>query len=163
PSTNLPIPLLLLGPPGRPLHTSPARTTSYAALSKDPVLIRRCCCPIRVAAGRPPDEHLSLDNCIGAVIPNFPHPSTLRRTKTFIMSRSIKGYAVKAKGAALEPFEYEPGILGDEQVEIAVDYCGICHSDLSMIDTEWGQSTYPLVPGHEAAGRVVATAEDVST
>jgi uncharacterized zinc-type alcohol dehydrogenase-like protein len=77
------------------------------------------------------------------------------------MSRSIKAYAVNAKGAALEPFEYEPGTLEDEQVEIAVDFCGICHSDLSMIDNEWGQSKYPLVPGHEVAGRVVATGEHV--
>ena len=77
------------------------------------------------------------------------------------MSRTIKAYAVTAKGTALQPFEFEPGVLGDEQVEIAVDFCGICHSDLSMIDNEWGQSKYPLVPGHEVAGRVVATGEQV--
>jgi uncharacterized zinc-type alcohol dehydrogenase-like protein len=77
------------------------------------------------------------------------------------MSEAIKSYAITAKGAALQPFEYSPGPLRDEQVEIAVDYCGICHSDLSMIDNEWGMTNYPLVPGHEVAGRVVAAGDHV--
>lgn len=74
---------------------------------------------------------------------------------------TIKAYAARSRGAALEPFEYNPGPLGDEQVEIAVDYCGICHSDLSVLRNEWGNAKYPLVPGHEAAGRVVAAGDRV--
>ena len=69
---------------------------------------------------------------------------------------NIKSWAALAAGAPLTPFEYDPGPLGAEDVEIAVDYCGICHSDLSMLDNEWGMSSYPLVPGHEVVGRVVA-------
>lgn len=69
---------------------------------------------------------------------------------------TIKSYAVTTKGKPLEPFEYEAGALRDEQVEIAVEYCGICHSDLSMIENEWGMTQFPLVPGHEVAGRIVA-------
>jgi len=72
------------------------------------------------------------------------------------MSNSIKAYAASDKGAKLQPFEFNPGPLGDEHVEIAVEYCGICHSDLSMLDNEWGMTKYPLVPGHEVTGRVVA-------
>lgn len=68
----------------------------------------------------------------------------------------IKGYAATEKGRALVPFEFDPGELGAEQVEIKVEYCGICHSDLSMLDNEWGMSTYPLVAGHEVVGRIVA-------
>jgi len=68
----------------------------------------------------------------------------------------IKALAALDKGKALEPFEYEAGDLGPEQVEIAVEYCGICHSDLSMLDNEWGMSKYPLVAGHEVVGKVVA-------
>lgn len=68
----------------------------------------------------------------------------------------IKSWAAMAAGAPLTPYEYDPGPLGAEDVEIAVDYCGICHSDLSMLDNEWGMSAYPLVPGHEVVGRVVA-------
>lgn len=69
---------------------------------------------------------------------------------------NIRAWAAPKAGAALEPFEYDPGPLGAEDVEIAVEYCGVCHSDLSMADNEWGFTQYPLVPGHEAIGRVTA-------
>jgi uncharacterized zinc-type alcohol dehydrogenase-like protein len=68
----------------------------------------------------------------------------------------IKGFAALEKGKPLSPFEFEPGELGAEEVEIKVEYCGICHSDLSMLDNEWGMSAYPLVAGHEVVGRIVA-------
>jgi uncharacterized zinc-type alcohol dehydrogenase-like protein len=70
------------------------------------------------------------------------------------MSAKIKAYAAPAKGAKLEPFEFDPGPLRDDQVEIKVAYCGICHSDLSLIDNDWGVTAYPLVPGHEAVGTI---------
>jgi len=69
---------------------------------------------------------------------------------------TIKAYATLGKGQPLEPFEYTPGPLAEQQVEIAVSHCGICHSDLSMIDNEWGMSAYPLVPGHEIIGTITA-------
>ncbi len=72
------------------------------------------------------------------------------------MSTTIKAYAALQKGQPLQPFTYEPGPLGSEQVEIKVEYCGICHSDLSMIENEWGFSAYPFVPGHEIVGTIVA-------
>lgn len=72
------------------------------------------------------------------------------------MSDTVKAFAAHAKGAPLKPYEFEPGPLGAEEAEIAVTHCGICHSDLSMIDDEWGQSAFPLVPGHEVAGKIVA-------
>ena len=66
----------------------------------------------------------------------------------------FKGFAAdKAKGQ-LKPFEFNPGDLKPDQVEIDVDYCGICHSDLSILDNEWGFSQYPFVPGHEVSGKV---------
>ena len=69
---------------------------------------------------------------------------------------TVKAYAAKSAGAPLEPFEYTPKPLGDEEVDVAVDYCGICHSDLSMINNHWGMTQFPIVPGHEISGRVVA-------
>ena len=72
---------------------------------------------------------------------------------------SIRAWAAKAAGGALEAYEFDAGVLGPEEVEIAVEYCGICHSDLSMLNNEWGMTAYPLVPGHEAIGRVVAVGE----
>jgi len=77
------------------------------------------------------------------------------------MNTTIKAYAALTKGAALQPFEFNPGPLPDEQVEIQVEYCGICHSDLSMLDNEWGLTAYPFVPGHEVAGRIVAAGSQV--
>ncbi len=73
----------------------------------------------------------------------------------------IKAYAAREAGGKLEPFEYDPGELLAGQVEIAVDYCGICHSDLSMLDNEWGLTTYPFVGGHEVAGTIAAVGDHV--
>jgi uncharacterized zinc-type alcohol dehydrogenase-like protein len=72
---------------------------------------------------------------------------------------SIQSWAAKAASAALEPYEFDPGPLGPEEVEVAVEHCGICHSDLSMIDGEWKITAYPFVPGHEAVGTIVALGE----
>lgn len=69
------------------------------------------------------------------------------------MSR-INAWMAPAAGRPLELSEYDPGPLGPDEVEIKVEHCGICHSDLSMIDNEWGFSAYPLVPGHEVIGTV---------
>ena len=48
------------------------------------------------------------------------------------------------------------GPLGDEEVEVRVEHCGLCHSDLSMLNNDWGWSRFPVVLGHEAVGTVVA-------
>jgi uncharacterized zinc-type alcohol dehydrogenase-like protein len=68
----------------------------------------------------------------------------------------VRAWAAHGAGQPLERYAYEAGPLGDEEVEIAVEYCGVCHSDLSMIDNAWQFSSYPLVPGHEVVGRIVA-------
>ncbi len=68
----------------------------------------------------------------------------------------IRAWAAMAPGQKLERHEYDPGPLGDDEVEIAVEYCGVCHSDLSMIDNDWNFTTYPIVPGHEVVGRIIA-------
>lgn len=77
------------------------------------------------------------------------------------MSTKFKAYAAFSKGAALAPFEFDPGPLGGDQVEIKVSHCGVCHSDLSMLDNEWGMSSYPFVPGHEVIGTIVAAGPQV--
>ena len=68
----------------------------------------------------------------------------------------VKAWAAQGPRQKLERYEYDPGPIGAEEVEIEVENCGICHSDLSVINNEWGISTYPAVPGHEVIGRVVA-------
>ena len=74
----------------------------------------------------------------------------------------INAYAAHVAGGKLEPFPFDPGPLGKDEIEINVEYCGICHSDLSMLDNEWGISQYPLVAGHEAVGTVAARGETVT-
>src|SRR5437763_2404341 len=48
------------------------------------------------------------------------------------------------------------GPLGAEDVEVAVEHCGVCHSDLSVLNNDWGISQYPAILGHEIVGRVTA-------
>jgi uncharacterized zinc-type alcohol dehydrogenase-like protein len=48
------------------------------------------------------------------------------------------------------------GPLGSEDVEVAVEHCGLCHSDLSVCNNDWGNSQYPAILGHEVVGRVTA-------
>lgn len=55
------------------------------------------------------------------------------------------GYAVHESGGEPKPFEYDPGPLGDDEIEIRIRHCGLCHSDLSMIDNDWQARQYPLV------------------
>jgi len=74
----------------------------------------------------------------------------------------IKAYAASEPGGKLEPFEYDPGPLGKNNVEIDIEHCGICYSDLSMINNEWGFTQYPLVPGHEVIGTVAKVGENVN-
>ncbi len=75
---------------------------------------------------------------------------------------TIQAYAAKESKGKLERFEYEADELKPDEVEIDVDYCGICHSDLSMLANDWGISQYPFVPGHEVSGTVAAKGENVS-
>ena len=56
---------------------------------------------------------------------------------------TVHAYAVGKAGGKLEPYEYELGPLGPNEVEINVKSCGICYSDVSMIDNDWGFSAYP--------------------
>ena len=72
------------------------------------------------------------------------------------MSEKIRAYAAGEAGGKFEPFEYDPGELGNEEVEIKVSHCGICHSDLSMLEDDWGMTEFPFVGGHEAVGEIVA-------
>jgi len=66
-----------------------------------------------------------------------------------------RGYAVKEAQAPLEPFDFTRRDLGAQDVLIDILYCGVCHSDIHQARNEWGNSIYPMVPGHEIIGRVV--------
>ncbi len=71
------------------------------------------------------------------------------------------GYAAHSAGGKWEAFQFELPPLGSGDVEIAVEACGLCHSDMSMLDNAWGFTQYPFVGGHEVIGRVAAIGDAV--
>jgi len=76
---------------------------------------------------------------------------------------TVKAYAAMKAEGEFQPFEYDLPTIGPEQVDIDVESCGICHSDLSMRDNEWQMTEYPFVGGHEVIGKVAATGELVTS
>jgi len=68
----------------------------------------------------------------------------------------IRSYAASAENQPLKLVSLEAGDLKADEVEVAVEYCGLCHSDLSMLQNDWHMTTWPFVPGHEVVGRVSA-------
>jgi alcohol/geraniol dehydrogenase (NADP+) len=70
--------------------------------------------------------------------------------------KSIHGLAAHAAGAQLLPYKYDAGELGENEVEIKISHCGICLSDIHLINNDWGMSKYPFIPGHEIVGTVTA-------
>ena len=64
------------------------------------------------------------------------------------------GWAAPAPRAPLAPWTFERREPGPHDVEIAIKFAGICHSDIHTVRNEWGEGTYPIVPGHEIAGIV---------
>ena len=67
-----------------------------------------------------------------------------------------KGWVVKAAKQPMVLETVDLGPLGAEDVEVAVEHCGVCHSDLSVLNNDWGISQYPAILGHEIVGRVTA-------
>ncbi len=66
----------------------------------------------------------------------------------------VQAKAAKEVGAKLESYSFEIESPQEFQCSIAVEYCGICHSDLHIIDNDWGMSQYPVIAGHEVIGIV---------
>ncbi len=73
----------------------------------------------------------------------------------------IRAYAAQNAGGTFEPFEYDPGPLASDEVEIDVAYCGVCRSDLSMLNNDWGMTAFPFIGGHEVVGKVARVGEHV--
>jgi uncharacterized zinc-type alcohol dehydrogenase-like protein len=73
----------------------------------------------------------------------------------------VTAFAAKEPKGKLEKFDYELPAIGKEQVDVKVEYCGVCYSDLNMLNNDWGMTQYPLVPGHEIVGEVIRTGSDV--
>jgi alcohol dehydrogenase (NADP+) len=71
---------------------------------------------------------------------------------------SIKAYAARSATSGVAPSTISRREPLPQDVQIEILYCGVCHSDLHAVRGEWENfvpTTYPIVPGHEIAGRVV--------
>ncbi len=71
-----------------------------------------------------------------------------------------RGFAAVSANTPLGPFEFERRTPGERDVHIAIDFCGICHSDIHFARDEWGIASFPCVPGHEIVGHVVKTGKE---
>ena len=74
----------------------------------------------------------------------------------------VRAWAADGPKETFKPTEYELGPIGGDEVDIAVENCGLCHSDYSIWTNEWGVSQYPFVGGHEVIGRIKAKGDFVS-
>ena len=74
---------------------------------------------------------------------------------------TIKAYGATAADADLQPLDIKRRSLQEADVKIDILYCGVCHSDIHTVRNDWGGSSYPVVPGHEIIGRVVAIGDGV--
>lgn len=75
---------------------------------------------------------------------------------------STKGYATHGATEPVVPFQFERREPGTNDVQFEILYCGVCHSDIHQVRNEWGNSMYPMVPGHEIVGRVTKTGDGVT-
>lgn len=74
----------------------------------------------------------------------------------------IKAYGAVAADRPLEPLSIERRVPGAHDVQIDIAFCGVCHSDLHQVRSEWQGTLYPCVPGHEIVGHVSAVGEAVT-
>jgi uncharacterized zinc-type alcohol dehydrogenase-like protein len=74
---------------------------------------------------------------------------------------STRALRAPSPSAPFEPATIERRELRDDDVAIAIEFAGICHSDIHQVREEWGKGIFPMVPGHEITGRVTAVGSAV--
>ncbi|MGY1650233.1 NAD(P)-dependent alcohol dehydrogenase [Geodermatophilus sp. SYSU D01119] len=74
----------------------------------------------------------------------------------------VNAYAAPAAGQPLAPTTVERRDVGPNDVLIAIEYAGICHSDIHTVNGDWGPQPFPVVPGHEIVGVVTEVGADVT-
>lgn len=78
------------------------------------------------------------------------------------MTVKVLGYGIQKAKTKLAPYNFERRDLRNNDVEIDILYCGVCHSDIHQVENDWGVSHYPLVPGHEIIGKVIRVGSSVT-
>ncbi len=75
--------------------------------------------------------------------------------------KQVKAYGATSATSLIQPMTIERRDPRPDDVVIAIDYCGVCHSDIHTVRSEWGPASYPCVPGHEIVGRVTQVGKKV--
>ena len=78
------------------------------------------------------------------------------------MTTSVRAYAAHSPTGRLGLFTFDRRSLLADDVAIEILFCGVCHSDLHNVRNDWGNATYPMVPGHEIVGRVIEVGAEVT-
>jgi uncharacterized zinc-type alcohol dehydrogenase-like protein len=78
------------------------------------------------------------------------------------MPTEIRAIGATAEGAPLVPLTIERRDVLADDVRIAIEFCGVCHSDIHTVRGHWGDMPYPLVVGHEIVGTVIEVGAKVS-
>src|SRR5439155_8459501 len=87
--------------------------------------------------------------------------SKLRQRQSASISAANKAWVAKGAKQPMALETVDLGQLGAEDVKVAVEHCGLCHSDLSVLNNEWGISQYPAILGHEVTGRITSVGPNV--
>ncbi len=88
----------------------------------------------------------------------LPVPKALNKPETSV----TQAYGVTSRSSDVTAMNIERRLPGAKDVAIDIEYCGVCHSDIHFAHNDWGATQYPLVPGHEIIGRVVAVGKEVA-
>lgn len=88
--------------------------------------------------------------------------SYINDDRGYCMTTKVLGYGVTKVKSNLAPLHFERRNVRDDDVEIEILYCGVCHSDIHQVENDWGSSHYPLVPGHEIVGKVIRVGSEVT-
>ncbi len=75
---------------------------------------------------------------------------------------TTQGYAALTASGKIEPWEFTRRDVGATDISIDIEFAGICHSDIHQVKEEWGTAIFPMVPGHEIVGTVVAVGSEVT-
>ena len=78
------------------------------------------------------------------------------------MALNVSGYAAQSPTSSIAPFQFTRRDPRPTDVVVEILYCGVCHSDIHQARNEWGNSLYPMVPGHEIIGKVTHVGEEVT-
>ncbi len=79
-----------------------------------------------------------------------------------VMTKKVPAYGAAAAKAPLLPMTIDRRGVGAHDIEVEILDCGICHSDMHKVNNDWGNTHFPIVPGHEIIGRVVARGDQAS-